>query len=89
MRPARNWVVAVIVTSAGAGGDRPLGAVAFGQIVRLVEAEVPASWLVVVGGEVDGLDGGAEQMLAVQRLVGVIGPPCDAGAHGRRCQLFA
>lgn len=56
-----------------AGGDRPLGAVAFGRIVRPVEAEVPASWLVVVGGEVDGLDGGAEQMLSVQRLAG-LGP---------------
>src|SRR5690242_6008931 len=56
-----------------AGGDRPLGAVAFGQVVRPVEAEVPASWLVVVGGEVDGLDGGTEQVLAVQRLAG-LGP---------------
>jgi hypothetical protein len=26
---------------------------------------------VVVGGEVDGLDGGAEQMLGVQRLAGM------------------
>jgi hypothetical protein len=47
----------------------------------------------VTGGmlhrRLDGLDGGAEQMLAVQRLAGVIGPPCDAGARGRRCQLFA
>ena len=34
---------------------------------------MPARWLVVVGGEVDGLDGGAEQMLGVQRLAG-LGP---------------
>jgi hypothetical protein len=38
-----------------------VAAVAFGQIVRIVEAEVPAGWFVVAGGEVDGLDGSAEQ----------------------------
>ena len=43
-------------------------AVAFGQVVRAVEAEVPAGWLAVVGGEVDGLDDAAEQVLGVQRL---------------------
>ncbi len=43
-------------------------AVAFSQVVGTVEAEVPASWFVVIGGEVDGLDGGAEQVLGVQRL---------------------
>jgi hypothetical protein len=25
----------------------------------------------------------------VAAVTGVIGPPCDAGAHGRRCQVFA
>jgi hypothetical protein len=53
------------------GGDRPLVAVAFDQVVRPIEPKVPAGWLVVVGGEVDGLDGGAEQVLRVQRLAGV------------------
>ena len=52
------------------GGERPLAAVAFGQVVRAVEPEVPAGWLVVAGGEVDGLDDGAEQVLGVQRLAG-------------------
>ena len=46
-------------------------AVAFGQVVGAVEAEVPARWPVVVGGEVDSPDGGAEQMLGVQRLAGL------------------
>jgi hypothetical protein len=36
-------------------------AVAFGQVVRIVEPEMPAGWLAVVGREVDGLDGAAEQ----------------------------
>ena len=48
-------------------------AVAFDQVVSTVEPEVPASWFVVVGGEVDGLGGGAEQVLGVQRLAG-LGP---------------
>jgi hypothetical protein len=52
------------------GGERPLVAVVFGQVVRAVEPEVPAGWFVVAGGEVDGLDGGAEQVLGVQRLAG-------------------
>jgi hypothetical protein len=30
-----------------------------------------AGWFVVVGGEVDGLDDGAEQVLGVQRLAGL------------------
>jgi hypothetical protein len=33
----------------------------------ITSAGVPASWLVVIGGEVDGLDGGAEQMPASRR----------------------
>ena len=45
-------------------------AVAFDQVVRAIEAEVPAGWLVVAGGEVDGPGNGAEQMLGVQRLAG-------------------
>jgi hypothetical protein len=45
-------------------------AVAFGQVVRAVEPEVPAGWPVVVGGEVDGLGDAAEQVLGVQRLAG-------------------
>ena len=45
-------------------------AIAFDQVVRTVEPEVPAGWFVVVGGEVDGLGGGAEQVLGVQRLAG-------------------
>ena len=48
------WVVAVIVTSAGAGrgvgGERPVLAVVFGHVVRAVEPEVPAGRLVIVGG---------------------------------------
>jgi len=32
---------------------------------------VPADRLVVVGGELDGLDDGAEQVLGVQRLAGL------------------
>ena len=55
------------------GGERPVLAVVFGQIVPAVEPEVPAGWLAVVGGEVDGLDGRAEQVLGVQRLAG-LGP---------------
>ncbi len=77
MRAVRAWVVAVIVTSARAGGApavsdhwRPSS---FDQVVRAVEPEVPAGWPVVAGGEVDGLDNGAEQMLGVQRLAG-LGP---------------
>ena len=47
----------------GPRGERPLAAVAFDQVVRTVEPEVPAGWFVVAGGEVDGLGNGAEQML--------------------------
>ena len=54
----------------GPGGERPLAAVAFDQVVRTVEPEMPAGWFVVAGGEVDGLGSGAEQMLGVQRLAG-------------------
>jgi hypothetical protein len=46
-------------------------AVAFGQVVRTVAPEVPAGCFVVVGGEVDGLGDGAEQVLGVQRLAGL------------------
>jgi hypothetical protein len=45
-------------------------AVAFGQVVRAVEPEVPAGLLVVVGGMVDGPDGAAEQVLGMQWLAG-------------------
>jgi hypothetical protein len=38
----------------GLRGERPVVAVAFGQVVRTVEPEVPADWFVVVGGEIDG-----------------------------------
>jgi hypothetical protein len=55
MRATGDWVVAVIVTSAGASGG-------------------PAGWLVVVGGEVDGLNGGTEQMLGVSVLPALPGP---------------
>jgi hypothetical protein len=55
----------------GFRGEGPLVAVAFSQVVRTVEPEVPAGWFVVVGGEVDGLGDGAEQMLGVQRLAGL------------------
>jgi hypothetical protein len=48
-------------------------AVAFGQVVGTVESEVPAGGLVVACGEVDGLDGAAEQVLGVQRFAG-LGP---------------
>ena len=72
MRAVRAWVVAVIVTSARAGGapavSDQLAAVVFDQVVRTVEPEVPAGWFVVAGGEVDGLGNGAEQVLGVQRL---------------------
>ena len=74
MRAVRAWVVPVTVTSAGAGGprsERPLVAVAFDQVVRTVEAEVPAGRPVVAAGEVDGPGNGAEQMLGVQRLAGL------------------
>ena len=47
-----------------------MAAVAFGQVVRTVEPEVPAGWFVVIGGVVDGPDGAAEQVLGVQRLAG-------------------
>jgi len=57
----------------GFRGERPLAAVAFGQVVRTVDPEVPAGWFVIAGGEVDGLDGGPEQVLGVQRLAG-LGP---------------
>ena len=75
MRAVRARVVPVIVTSAGADGaplvsDHRL-AVAFSQVVRAVEPEVPARRLVVAGGEVDGLGNGAEQVLGVQRLAGL------------------
>jgi hypothetical protein len=49
----------------GLRGEGPVVAVAFGQVVRTVEPEVPAGWRVVVGGEVDGPDGGAELVLGV------------------------
>jgi hypothetical protein len=55
----------------GSRGERPVVAVAFGQVVRTVEPEVPAGWPVVIGGEVDGLDDAAEQVLGVQRLTGL------------------
>ena len=45
---------------------------------------MPARWLVVVGGEVDGLDGGAEQVLAVQRRW----PRKLAQGTGRRAALW-
>jgi hypothetical protein len=57
----------------GSRGERPLAAVAFDQVVRTVEPEVPAGWLVVAGAEADGLGDGAEQVLGVQRLAG-LGP---------------
>lgn len=57
----------------GSRGERPLAAVAFDQVVRAVEPEVRAGSLVVVVGEVDGLGGGPEQVLGVQRLAG-LGP---------------
>ena len=54
----------------GPRGERPLLAVAFDQVVRTVEAEVPAGRPVVAAGEVDGPGNGAEQMLGVQRPAG-------------------
>jgi len=54
----------------GPRAERPGAAVAFNQVVRTVEPEVPAGWFVVADGEVDGLGNGAEQMLGVQRLAG-------------------
>jgi hypothetical protein len=72
MTAASDAVVVVIVTSARGGeaprGERPPVAVAHHQVVPVVEPEVPAGGLVVVGGEVDGLDDGKQQVLGVQRL---------------------
>jgi hypothetical protein len=58
-------------------------AVVFDQVVRTVEPEVPPGWLVVAGGEVDGPDNGAEQVLGVQRPV-LIPAAGHRPAHGRR-----
>jgi len=58
MRLGRDLVVAVTVTSAGAGGAFAARDYCwpspFGQVARTVEPEVPVGSSVVVGGEVDG-----------------------------------
>jgi hypothetical protein len=65
----------------GPCGERPVAPVAFHQVVRAVEPEVPMSLLVAAVTEINSLDDGTEQVLGMQRLArlrpapGVLQPP--------------
>ena len=75
IRAANAAAVPVTVTSAGArsllGRHPPPVTVAVDQVVVAVEAEVPVGRLVVACGIVDGLHGGAQQVLGMHRLTGL------------------